>query len=274
MDLHRLSLNQITTERWTLRQAIEGCRHHGVPWISIWRDKLAEVPFAEAASMLADAGLRVSGLCRGGMFPAATAAERQQRIDDNMRAIDEAAAIHSNTLVLVCGGVVGKDIEGSRTMVAEGIAAVEGHARKSHVRLAIEPLHPMFAADRSVIVTLGEANRLALQFDAATVGLAIDAFHVWWDPELYVQIQRSAGRVFALHISDWLVPLPDVLLGRGMMGDGIIEIRRIVEAVNATGYDGPVEVEIFNRAIWEQDGDLTIRTMVERYVDLMQEPLS
>lgn len=266
-DFSRLSLNQITTEKWSLKEAIDGCVRHGVPFIAPWRHKVAEAGLSESAKLLRESGLKLSSLCRGGMFPAATVEERRARIDDNRRAIDEAAELGAPVLVLVCGPAPDRDIDGARTMIAEGIAAIVGHARERGVKLGIEPLHPMFAADRSAITTLGEANRLAAQFDADAVGVVIDVFHVWWDAEVYAEIERARGRIFGFHVSDWLVPLPDVLLGRGMMGDGVIELRRLRSAVEAAGYGGPVEVEIFNRKIWDTPGDEVLSVMKERYLE-------
>jgi sugar phosphate isomerase/epimerase len=266
-DFSRLSLNQITTEKWSLREAVAGCVRHDVPFIAPWRHRVAEAGLAESAQLIRDAGLKLSSLCRGGMFPAATAEERQGRIDDNRRAIDEAAELGAPVLVLVCGPAPDRDIDGARTMIAEGIAAVAGHARARGVRLGIEPLHPMFAADRSAVTTLGEANRLASQFDADAVGVVVDVFHVWWDAEVYSEIARARGRICGFHVSDWLVPLPDVLLGRGMMGDGVIELRRLRAAVEAAGYAGPIEVEIFNRKIWDAPGDEVLALMKERYLE-------
>jgi len=263
VDLGRLSLNQITTERLSLSEAVAACQRHSIGHIGVWRHKLG------GKEILRDSGLSVSSLCRGGMFPALTVTERQACIDDNLRAIDEAVSIGAPTLVLVCGPAADRDISAARGMVAVGIAAIAGHARAAGVKLGIEPLHPMFAADRSVITTLAEANALAMQFDAAAVGIVIDAFHVWWDPDLYAGIARAKGRITGFHVSDWLVPLPDVLLGRGMMGDGVIELRRIREAVDAAGYHGPVEVEIFNRAIWDSDPDSVLTTMRERFDALL-----
>ena len=260
--MKRLSLNQITTERLSLPAAIQACVRHGIPSIGVWRHKLAETGVERAAMLVRDAGLRVSSLCRGGMFPAASAAERQARIDDNLRAIDDARTLGTDVLVLVCGPAPDHDLAGARAMVAEGIGAITDHARAAGVRLGIEPLHPMFAADRSVITTLAEANALAERLD---VDVVIDVFHVWWDPELYAQIERARGRIVGFHLSDWLVPLPDVLMGRGMMGDGVIELERIREAVDAAGYAGPIEVEIFNRAIWDDDPDRVLATMCERF---------
>jgi sugar phosphate isomerase/epimerase len=266
-DLKRLSLNQATTNRWSLQEAADGCARAGIPWIDVWRDKLAAVGTSQAARIVRDAGLRVSGLCRGGMFPAATAEERRARIDDTRRAIDEAATLETDALVLVCGAAPDRDIAGARAMVADAIGQLIPHARASGVRLAIEPLHPMFAAERSVITLLGEALDLAEQFDTPEVGVIIDAYHVWWDPYLYQQIRRSQGRIVGFHVSDWTIPTPHMLLGRGMMGDGVIELRRIRAAVDEAGYDGPIEVEIFNQAIWDSPGDDVLRQMCARYLE-------
>lgn len=266
-NFDRLSLNQITTERWNLREAVEGCVRAGIPWISLWRHKIAETGLAESRRLVRDAGLRVSSICRGGMFPAATAAERQARLDDNRRAVDEAAELGADVLVLVCGPAPDRDIDSARKMVAEGIEKLVPYAQSCGVKLGIEPLHPMYAAERSVIVTLAQANAMAEQYRPDQVGVVVDVFHVWWDPDLYNQISRASGRILGFHVSDWIVPTPDLLMGRGMMGDGVIEIRRIRKAVEAAGYHGPIEVEIFNKAIWDQPGDEVLSLMKERYLE-------
>ncbi len=266
MDFSRLSLNQITTQRWSLREAVEGCACGGIPAIGLWRDKVAEAGLKESKQIVRDAGLHVSCYCRGGWFAAPTAAERQKRLDDNRRAIDEAAELNAEMLVLVCGPAPDRDIATGRAMVEEGIATIVPYAQQRAVRLGIEPLHPMYAAERSVVVTLAQALSVAERFDPSVVGVLVDVYHVWWDPELYAQIRRAAGRIVGLHVSDWLVPTPDLLHGRGMMGDGVIEIRRIRSAVDETGYSGFIEVEIFNRAIWEQPGDQVLALIKERYL--------
>ena len=265
-DLARLSLNQYTTQRWSVAEAVEGCARAGIPAIGLWRDKVAETGLARSAQIVRDAGLRVSSLCRGGMFPAATAAERQARIEDNRRAIDEAAALGTDVLVLVCGGQPDRDLDGARQMVEDGIAALIPYAAERGVRLGIEPLHPMFAADRSVIVTLGQANAIVERLGSPQVGVVIDAYHVWWDPQVYAEIARAAGHILGFHVDDWLVPPPDVLLGRGMMGDGVIELRRLRTAVERAGYHGWIEVEIFNRAIWDAPGDDVLALLCARYL--------
>ncbi|WP_019119592.1 sugar phosphate isomerase/epimerase family protein [Brevibacillus massiliensis] len=265
--IERLSLNQITTEHWSLPEAVEGCVRAKIPWISLWRHKIAETGLAESKKLVREAGLRVSSVCRGGMFPAASMSERQKRLDDNRRAVEEAAELGAEVLVLVCGPAPDKDISSARKWVAEGIEQLVPYAKACGVRLGIEPLHPMYAAERSVIVTLAHANDLAEQYSPSDVGVIVDVFHVWWDPDLDNQIARASGRIFGFHVSDWIVPTPDLLMARGMMGDGVIEIHRIRQAVEASGYTGPIEVEIFNRAIWEMPGDDVLAQMKERYLE-------
>ena len=264
--LARLSLNQATVDSWTLREAVEGCARHGIGWIGPWRHRVAELGVTASARLIRDAGVRVSSLCRGGWFPAATAGERLARIDDNRRAVEEAAELGTDVLVLVCGPAPDRDLAAAREMVAEGVAATLEHAAACSVRLAVEPLHPMFAGDRSVIVTLAQALDLAERFPAERCGVVVDAYHVWWDPEVEAQVARAAGRILGYHVSDWLVPTPDLLLGRGMMGDGVIELRRLRGLVEAAGYAGPIEVEIFNRAVWDSPGDDVLALMRERYL--------
>ena len=266
-DLGRLSLNQMTTEPWDVRAAAEGCARAGIPYIGLWRHKVAETGLHASARIVRDAGLKVSSLCRGGMFPAATAAERRDRIDDNRRAIDECVALGTDTLVLVCGPAPGRDIDAAREMVADGIEQLIPYAADQGVRLAIEPLHPMFAVDRSVIVTLGQANDFVERFASPQVGVIVDVYHVWWDPTVYREIERARGHILGFHVNDWLVATPDILNGRGMMGDGKIELRRFRAAVEASGYDGPIEVEIFNKSLWAMPGDDILRLMSERYLE-------
>lgn len=265
-DFTRLSLNQATTQRWSLREAVDGCVRHDIQWIGAWRDKVAEGGARASARLIRDVGLHVSSLCRGGFFPAPTVPERRARLDENRRAIDEAAELGTDVLVLVCGPAPDRDLDAARRMVEDGIAAILPHAAEGGVRLAIEPLHPMYAADRSVIVTLAQANAMVQRLASPQVGVAIDVFHVWWDPEVYAQIARAAGHILGFHVSDWLAPLPDVLLGRAMMGDGVIELRRLRAAVEAAGYTGPIEVEIFNQAIWDTPGDEVLACMRDRYL--------
>lgn len=263
--LKNISLNQITTDNWSLREAIEGCVRADVPWIAPWRHKVHELGLKESKRMIKDAGLKVSSLCRGGMFPASTEEERQRRLDDNKKAIEEAAELGTDVLVLVCGPSPDKDIETSRKWVEEGIEKIAPFAESYGVKLGIEPLHPMYAADRSVVTTLNQANTMAEKFKPSQVGVVVDVFHVWWDPQLYREIERAKDNILGFHVSDWIVPVPDMFKGRGMMGDGVIEIRRIRKAVEKSGYDGPIEVEIINQEIWDRPGDEVLSEMKERF---------
>ncbi|VAW19151.1 Sugar phosphate isomerases/epimerase [hydrothermal vent metagenome] len=270
--IEKLAINQATTrEQWSLRQAIEGYAGHGITGISIWRDKLAECGVAEAAAMVKDHGLTVTGLCRGGMFPATDAPGLARAIDDNRRAIDDAAALGAQCLVLVAGGLPGasRDIAGARAQVRDGIAAILPHARAAGVALAIEPLHPMYAADRACVNTMAQANELCDELGGG-LGIAVDVYHVWWDPDLEAQIARAGkDRIVGFHICDWLVPTGDMLLDRGMMGDGVIDIRKIRQWVEGAGYDGYHEVEIFSaQNWWKRDADEVVRTCIARHGEL------
>lgn len=272
-DLGRLSLNQYTTYHWSVAEAVEGCARAGLGWVGLWRDKVAAQGVSASARALRETGVRCSSLCRGGMFTASSAAERAARIDDNRRAIDECAELGSDTLVLVCGGIPqGGDLAGARAMVWDGIAAIAPYARERGVRLGIEPLHPMFCADRSVVTTLGQAlsaaERLNRPFPAGepAVGVIVDAYHVWWDPAVEADIARAGRSIVGFHVSDWITPLPAVLEGRGMMGDGWISLRALRQAVDRAGYDGPIECEIFNRDLWSEPGDAVLGLMKARYL--------
>ncbi|MEO8564202.1 MAG: sugar phosphate isomerase/epimerase family protein [bacterium] len=265
-DIARLSFNQATAERASLRDVIDSCARHGVPAISVWRHKLAELGVDAAARQIRDAGLAVSSVCRGGMFPAPTATERAARIDDNRRAIDDAAALGAEVLVLVCGAAPDRDLRAARAMIADGIAAIAPYAAERGVRLGIEPLHPAFCAERSCITTMREARLISERFEASNVGVVVDVYHVWWDPERAEEIARLGDRIAGFHTNDWLVPVKNVLMNRGMMGDGVIELRRIRGEIERAGYRGPIEVEIFNERIWERPLDELVRETAERFV--------
>lgn len=265
-----LSINLATLRNgWSFAQMVDGCLKHGITAIAPWRDQVAAVGLDEAARIVAANGLRVTGLCRGGMFPAVDAAGRQAAIDDNLFAIDEAAALGADCLVLVVGGLPGasKDIAGARQMVIEGIGAVLPAARAAGIPLAIEPLHPMYAADRACVNTIDQALDLCVALGQG-VGVALDVYHVWWDPDLATAIARAGnmGLILAHHICDWLVPTRDLLLDRGMMGDGVIDLPGIRRMIEAAGYSGPQEVEIFSAETWwKRPGDEVLRTCVERF---------
>ncbi|MCB0635069.1 MAG: sugar phosphate isomerase/epimerase [Lewinella sp.] len=274
-DPARLSLNTATVRaQWSLAECIEGCARHGIPGIAPWRDKLHEMGVEAAARAIRAAGLRVSGLCRGGMFPAADAAGRRANLDDNFRALDEAVTLGADCLVLVVGGLPegSKDIAGARQQVTDGIAALLERARPAAMPVAIEPLHPMYAADRACVNTMRQANDICDALDPArsgALGMAVDVYHVWWDPELEAQIARAGReRLLAFHLCDWLVPTTDLLLDRGMMGDGIIDIPLIRSWMEGQGFDGLLEVEIFSaNNWWKRPADEVLRTMQERVVE-------
>jgi sugar phosphate isomerase/epimerase len=262
-----LSLNTVTVkERWGLADCIEGCARHGIPGISPWRDVLHAMGVEAAARQIRDAGLTVTGLCRGGMFPAADAAGRRAAIEDNLRAIEEAHALNAACLVMVCGGLPpgSKDLPAARAMVREGLEAILPAARAAGVTLALEPLHPMTCADRSVLSTLGQALDLCEALGEG-VGVALDVYHVWWDPDLARQMQRAAGRIAAFHACDWLVPTTDLVFDRGMPGDGVIDIAAIRAMAEAAGYAGFTEVELLSRRWWAEDPDHVLALMKERH---------
>lgn len=263
-----LSINLATVrQQWGLKDAVEACLKHGITAVAPWRDQVEKQGLAESAKIIKGNGVQVTGLCRGGMFPAATKDGLQAAIDDNKRAIDEAVTLGADCLVLVVGGLPGasKDIGEARKMVADGIAAILPHARANKMPLAIEPLHPMYAADRACVNTLGQALDLCEQLGEG-VGVAIDVYHVWWDPELAAQIARAGSRILAHHICDWLVPTRDMLLDRGMMGDGVIDLKSIRKVVEAAGFNGPQEVEIFSAENWwKKDGNEVLATCIERF---------
>jgi sugar phosphate isomerase/epimerase len=257
--LERLSFNQMTADPWSLEEVVRNCAKSRIPYIAAWRHKL-DGDAAKASALIRSEGLRVSSLCRGGWFSAPTAEERRERIADNRRAIEEAAVLEAPVLVIVSGPANGQTLADARATVLDGLAEVLPEAEKAGVILGIEPLHPMYAAERSVVVTLKQANDLADKLASPSAQVVIDAFHVWWDPDVMHEIERARGRIAGFHVSDWPVPLPGILMGRAMMGDGVIELRTLRQAVEAAGYDGPIEVEIFNEAVWaSRDNDLLER---------------
>ncbi|PGH44985.1 xylose isomerase [Micromonospora sp. WMMA1996] len=270
--LAKLSLNQRTTRRWSVREAVDGCARAGIPAIGLWREPVAEIGVPAAATLVADAGLRVSSLCRGGFLTADGDAARGEALADNRRAIDEAAGLGTDCLVLVVGGLPpgSRDLSGARQRVADALVELAPYAGERGVRLALVPLHPMYCADRAVLSTLGQALDLAEAFPVEQVGVVVDTFHVWWDPDVWRQIARAGHRIASFQVCDFLTPLPaDVLLGRGMMGDGHIDFPPLRRAVEAAGYTGDTEVEIFNAEVWATDPDRVLATMAERYVELV-----
>jgi sugar phosphate isomerase/epimerase len=269
-DLARLSINQIcVVPQWTLAQAIDGLARHDVPAISVWREKLAEIGVAEAKKRIDGAGLAVSGLCFGGLISSADAAAAAAALDDVRRAIDETAAIRAECLVFLAGGVDAraKDLAATRARVRDGLAQLADHARGAGVVVAIEPLHPMACASRSVLTDLRLANDWCDALAAEDVfGIALDTYATWWDPQLAGEIARAGKRIRAFHVNDWLVDTCDLRLDRGMPGDGVIDIPAIRRMVEAAGYKGHVEVEIMSaRNWWKRDPDEVVRTIKERF---------
>jgi len=264
-----LAINQATTKGWSLEQAIEGYARHGVRGIAVWRDKLAELGVARAASMLKVHDMTVTGLCRAGLMPGIENNGWRAALDENRRAIDEAVAIGARCVIMIAGGLPpgSTDIVGARSQVQDGLAEILPYARSANVKLALEPLHPMFAADRACVNTLTHANDLCDALGPG-IGVAVDVYHVWWDPNLEREIARAgqARRLLAFHVCDWLVPTTDLMLDRGMMGDGVIDIRRIRGWMEAAGYEGMCEVEIFSaRNWWQRPPDEVVRTCIERH---------
>ncbi|WP_299527604.1 sugar phosphate isomerase/epimerase [uncultured Streptomyces sp.] len=271
-DLSRLSINQETVKQWSLEELAEGCVKAGVRQAGLWRAPVQEYGVERAARLFADAGITVTSLCRGGFFTAVDPAERAAALADNRAAIDEAAGLSTATLVLVSGGLPARDrdIAGARERVADSLAELVPYAAERGVRLAIEPLHPMFASDRCVVSTLSQALDIAERFPAEQVGVCVDTYHIWWDDQAPAQIARAGagGRIHAFQLADWITPLPaGVLLGRGQLGDGSVDFRSFRAMVEATGYDGPIEVEIFNEELWARDGGEALAEVAARYLE-------
>jgi len=271
--LARLSLNQRTTARWSLREAIEGCVAAGLPALGVWREPVAEVGLAVAARWLAEAGLRVSSLCRGGFFTSADPDERAATSAANLAAVEEARVLGAAALVLVPGGLPAgsRDLEGARQRASDAVAALVPAASEAGVRLGIEPMHPIFAADRGVVSTLAQALEMVTAFPADTVGVVVDTFHLWWEPGVVDTVARAGDRIVSYQVSDWITPLPaDALLSRGMMGDGHIDFAAFTRAVLAAGYVGDVEVEIFHADVWAAPPADVVATAARRYVQLIE----
>lgn len=270
-DLARFSINQMTVKQLSLPELVTACTDLGVPGIGLWREPVQQYGVEAAAALVRDAGLSVTTLCRGGFLTATDPAGRAAALADNRTAVDEAATLGTDTLVLVSGGLPAgsKDLHGARERIADALAELGPYAAERGVRLAIEPLHPMFAADRCVVSTLTQALDLAERFPADQVGVAVDTYHIWWDDQAPAQVARAGagGRICTFQLADWTTPLPaGVLNGRGQIGDGSVDMREWRERVDAAGYTGPVEVELFNEELWARDGVELLRETAERFV--------
>lgn len=269
--LARFSINQMTVKQLTLPELAEACAALGVPGVGLWRAPVQAYGVEAAAALVRRAGLTVTTLCRGGFFTAADPIARSRALDDNRAAIEEAAALGTDTLVLVPGGLPpgSRDLQGARERVADALGVLAPYAHERGVRLAIEPLHPMYASDRGVVSRLGQALDIAEQFPAEQVGVVVDTYHVWWDDQAPAEVARAGagGRIHAFQLADWITPLPaGVLNGRGQLGDGSIELRAWRERLDEAGYTGPVEVELFNDALWERDGVEVLTETALRFV--------
>ena len=267
-DLSKLCIHTVTTKPWSIREAAKKFSAAGVSGITVWRDTLNGQSLPDVRQMLNDHNLEVVSLCRGGFFPSIEKDKRQNAIDDNLRAIDEANAIGAPMLVLVCGADPRQSLEDSRRHITEGIHACLDHATAAGVRLAIEPLHPMYAGDRSAVNTIGQANEMAEELASPAVGVAVDVYHLWWDPELAAGIKRCGekGNLAAFHVCDWKTPTLDMLNDRGLMGEGCIDLKKIRSWVEATGFAGYHEVEIFSTLYWKQDQDQFLSSVIDAYL--------
>lgn len=263
----KLCIHTITTKPWSIEEAAKKFSVAGVKGITVWRDALERKNIAQTGNMLRENGLTIVSLCRGGFFPNKDAAKRKAAIEDNLKAIDEAAALGTSMLVLVCGADPAQSLEDSRKQIQDSIAAILPHAATAGVKLAIEPLHPMYADIRSAINTLAQANDMAESFSSNYVGVAVDLYHVWWDPNLQQEIQRCGNNnnLFAFHICDWKSPTTDMLLDRGLMGEGCIPIQQIRQWVEAAGFNGFNEVEIFSNNYWKEDQHVFLKKIINAY---------
>jgi sugar phosphate isomerase/epimerase len=267
-DSSRLCLHTITTKPWSIEKATERYAAAGVPGVTVWRQWLDGRDIAKVGRDLRSAGIQVVSLCRGGFFPALDAAGRRAAIDDNLRAVDEAEALGAPLIVLVCGAVPGQPLDESRKQIADGVAATLDRARQAGVRLAIEPLHPMYADSRSAINTMRQANDVCDSVDDPLLGVTVDVYHLWWDPDLKREIDRCgrAGRIFSFHVCDWRTPTEDLLNDRGLMGEGCIDVRQIRGWVEENGFHGFVEVEIFSHRYWAMDQGLFLERIQEAFL--------
>ncbi|MEU7207027.1 sugar phosphate isomerase/epimerase family protein [Streptomyces sp. NPDC044989] len=268
--LTRFSINQMTVKQLSLPELTAACGDLGIGNVGLWREPVQAYGVEAAAKLVRDAGLTVTTLCRGGFLTATDPAERARALADNRRAVDEAATLGTDTLVLVSGGLPAgsKDLNAARERIAEALCELAPYAEQHGVRLAIEPLHPMYAADRCVVSTLTQALDLAERFPAHQVGVTVDTYHIWWDDRAPAQIARAGagGRIHTFQLADWTTPLPEgVLNGRGQIGDGAIDMREWKSYVEAAGYSGPIEVELFNEELWARDGREVLAETAARF---------
>ncbi len=267
-NLDRLCVHTITTKPWSLQQAVEAYQAAGIKGITVWQDALIDRDPVKSGELIRKHDLEVVSYCRGGFFPSTSRQLREKSIDDNRKMIEEAAGLGAPLLVLVCGADPGQNLVTSRDQIREALEVLLPYAEKNKVRLGIEPLHPMYAGDRSAINTLSQANEMAEYFNTSWIGVAVDVYHLWWDPDLKQQIQRCAQyhNLLAFHICDWKVPTLDLLLDRGLMGEGCIPIREIRSWVEENGFKGFNEVEIFSNTYWEMDQQEFLQKIINGYL--------
>lgn len=268
-DLSKLCVHTITTKPWAIGEAMDRYADAGIAGITVWRQWLDGHDIQKVGDQLRERNLEIVSLCRGGFFPAKTAQDRESAIEDNRLAIREAAALGAPMIVLVSGAVPGQPLEESRKQIADGIAAVLPLAEEHGIKLAIEPLHPVYADDRSAINTMASANAVCDQLDHPLVGIAADVYHIWWDPDLEAQIKLTGekDRLFAFHICDWMTPTADLLNDRGLMGEGCIDIPGIRAMVEAAGFNGFNEVEVFSDRWWEKDQNEFLESIKTAYLE-------
>lgn len=266
-DLSKLCIHTITTKSWSIEEAADNYKRVGVKGISVWRQYLEGRNISQTGKMLKTHDLEVVSLVRGGFFPSTSSAKRDEAVDDNRKAVDEAAALGAPMIVLVCGADPGQPLETSRAQIQEGIETVLPYAIANNVKLAIEPLHPMYADTRSAINTLAQANDMAEAIGSDHLGVAADVYHLWWDPNLEQELLRCGrnGHLYAFHICDWMSPTTDFLNDRGLMGEGCIPVQKIRGWAEAAGFDGYNEVEIFSDRWWAADQHEFLDRIVEQY---------
>jgi len=266
-DLSQLCIHTITIKPWSIEEAAKNYSAEGVKGITVWRDALANRDIKQTGQLLRDHGLNIVSLCRGGFFPNKEKEKRKLAIEDNLKAIEEASELGTSLIVLVCGADPTQSLEDSRKQIQEGIQTILPHAEAAGIKLAIEPLHPMYADTRSAINTLAQANDMAEQINSPYVGVAVDVYHLWWDPSLEQEIKRCGenDHLLAFHICDWNSPTVDILLDRGLMGDGCIPVNKIRSWVEATGFNGFYEVEIFSNKYWQQDQSQFLKKIIKAY---------
>lgn len=267
-DFSRLCIHTLTTKPWGIEECVKNYSRAGIHGITIWRNVLENKNLHEVRSLLDDNGMKVVSLCRGGFFPSTDAAKRRAAIDDNLLAIKQAAAVGAPLIVLVCGADPGQSLETSREQILEGINTVLPAAQSAGIRLAIEPLHPMYAGDRSAVNTIKQANDMAETIHSPWVGVAVDIYHLWWDDTLQAEIQRcgAQGHLFAFHVCDWNVPTVDFLNDRGLMGEGCINIPQICSWIEEAGFNGFNEVEIFSEKFWATDQNEYLEKIKQAYL--------